>query len=98
MSEVYEVRNNEQQMHFEILQGDDVAFLEYRYYKKDIVLMHTQVPESMKGKGVAGALTAHAFNFAKRNNKPVIVYCHVVAAYLEKHPELRDQLAKQDLL
>ena len=34
----YKIVNNENLMHFEIHEGDDIAFLEYRYYKKDIAL------------------------------------------------------------
>ena len=93
MAAVYDVINNEDQMHFEIKQGMDIAWLEYRYHKNEIVLMHTQVPERMKGEGVASAIAAYAFAFAKANNKKVKVFCHVVAAYLEKHPELKEQLA-----
>ena len=82
-------------MHFEIHAGDDVAFLEYRFYKKDIALMHTEVPESMGGKGVASALAAFAFKFAKEHKKQVMVYCPFVGAYLKRHPELKEQLDRE---
>jgi predicted GNAT family acetyltransferase len=97
MSEAYNIVNNEQRMHFEIKLEDDIAYLEYRYYKNDIAFMHTHVPDSMEGKGVASALAAHAFAFAKKHNKAVMVYCPFVASYLKKHPELREQLDKQYL-
>ncbi len=82
-------------MHFEISEGDDIAFLEYRFYKNDIAFMHTEVPESMGGKGVASALAAYAFKFAKEQKKPVMVYCPFVGAYLKRHPELKEQLDKE---
>ena len=41
----YNIVNNEKLMHFEIHEGDDIAYLEYRFYKKDIAFMHTEVPE-----------------------------------------------------
>ena len=59
------IRNNEQQMRFEVQQGEDIAFLEYRFYKKNIALMHTLVPASMEGKGFASALATFAFNYAR---------------------------------
>jgi len=89
------IRNNEQQMRFEAQAGEDVAFLEYRFYKKDIALMHTSVPESMEGKGIASTLAAFAFNYAKENKKLVMVYCPFVAAYIKKHPEVKEQLDKE---
>ena len=95
MAAGYNIDNNEKLMHFEIHEGDDIAYLEYRFYKKDIALMHTEVPESMGGKGVASALAEYAFKFAKEHKKPVMVYCPFVAAYLKRHPELREQLDKE---
>jgi len=84
--------NNEDNLQFEFHQGAEIARLEYRFYKKDIAMMHTVVPESMKGQGVASALAEHAFAFAKAKNKRVMVYCPFVAGYVKKHPELRDQI------
>ena len=89
------IRNNEQQMRFEAQEDEDIAFLEYRFYKKNIALMHTSVPEGMEGKGVASALAAYAFNYAKENKKPVMVYCPFVAAYIKRHPEVKEQLDKE---
>jgi uncharacterized protein len=91
----YNIVNNENLMHFEIHERDAVAYLEYRFYKKDIAFMHTEVPESMEGKGVASALAAYAFTFAKEYKKPVMVYCPFVAVYLKRHPELKEQLDKE---
>lgn len=90
----YQVVNNKKLMHFEIHEANEVAFLEYRYYKNDIAFMHTEVPESMGGRGVAAALARFAFQFAKEQKKLVMVYCPYVGAYLKKHPELKDQLDK----
>ena len=95
MAAAYKIINNEQQMHFEIHEGDEIAFLEYRFYKKDIAFMHTLVPESMKGRGVASSLAAYAFQYAKEHKKPVMVYCPFVSSYIKRHPEVREQLDKE---
>ena len=91
----YKIDNNEKLMHFEIHLGDNTAFLEYRFYKNDIAFMHTEVPKSMEGKGVASALAQYAFKYAKEHNKPVMVYCPFVSTYLKGHPELHEQLDKE---
>ena len=93
----YKIFNNEKLMHFEIHEENFIAFLEYRYYKKDIAFMHTEVPDSMSGKGVASALAAYAFQYAKENKKPIMVYCPFVGEYLKRHPEFREQLDKEYL-
>lgn len=91
----HKIINNEKQMHFEIHEGDDIAFLEYRFHKSDIVFMHTVVPKSMEGRGIASALAAYAFNYAKEHNNPVKVYCPFVLTYIKRHPEVQDQLDKE---
>lgn len=90
----YQVTNNVESQRFEIHENEAVAFLRYRYYKKDIALVHTEVPSSMGGKGVASALAEFAFGFAKNEGRAVMVYCPFVAAYVKRHPEVRQQLDK----
>ncbi len=91
----YKIINNKKLMHFEIHSENEIAFLEYRFYKNDIAFMHTEVPAVLEGKGVASALAQYAFQFAKEHKKPVMVYCPFVAAYLKRHPELKEQLDKE---
>lgn len=82
-------------MHFEIHENGEIAFLEYRFHKKDIAFMHTVVPKSQEGKGIAAALATFAFNYAKEQHKPVMVYCSYVAEFIRKHPEYNEQLDKE---
>lgn len=97
MAEHIQIHHNEQQQQFEYRDGDHLATLTYRFYKKDIAFMHTEVPGALAGKGVGSALAAFAFEHAKKLNKKVMVYCPFVASYLKRHPELRDQLDKDYL-
>ncbi|MBO9152240.1 GNAT family N-acetyltransferase [Chitinophaga sp. GCM10012297] len=88
----YEVVNNRENQQFEVHLNGEIAQLTYRYYKKDIAFMHTTVPETMAGKGVASALARAAFAFAAEEKKLVMVYCPFVAKFLQSHPEYRHQL------
>ncbi|QEC70088.1 N-acetyltransferase [Panacibacter ginsenosidivorans] len=72
---------------FEVSMDNELAFLQYRFYKDDIALMHTDVPDTLGGKGIASALAVHALEWAKEHQKKIIVYCPFVASYLKKHPE-----------
>jgi predicted GNAT family acetyltransferase len=81
------VTNNEKQQQFEINMDGELAVLQYRFYKDDVALMHTEVPEKLSGKGLASALAKSALEWTKNNNKKVMVYCPFVASYLKKHPE-----------
>ena len=91
---MYTVINNESQHRFEVHEGEETAYLEYRYYKKDIALMHTFVPGVLEGKGIAAALAQYALEWARKNQKPVMVYCPYVAAFLKRYPEYNDVVDK----
>jgi hypothetical protein len=81
------ILNNEEAQQFQVRIAGELAFLEYRYYKEDIALMHTQVPDILSGRGIASALAEYALNYARDHQIPVMVYCPFVAGYLKKHPE-----------
>jgi predicted GNAT family acetyltransferase len=83
----YSVYNNELEKQFEIREQDELATLQYRFHNDMIMLMHTFVPESLSGKGIASGLANAALNWAKEHNKKVKVYCPFVASYLKRHPE-----------
>ena len=91
----HEVHHNQKNMHFEVAEEGEVAFLEYRMYKGDIALMHTQVPAALEGKGVASALAVYAFKYAEEHKLPVMVYCPYVAAFIKRHPEYQAQVDKK---
>jgi len=88
----YNIHNNEQEQQLEVLLTGEKATLTYRFYKKDIALMHTYVPPALEGKGIAGALARAAFALAKELHKPVMVYCPFVGNFLKTHPEYLPQL------
>ncbi|HWJ91192.1 MAG TPA: GNAT family N-acetyltransferase [Flavisolibacter sp.] len=87
MTEPYVIVNNEDNEQFEIVLERERAFLEYRWYKNSLALMHTFVPDSIGGKGLASALAAHAFEYAKSRKIKVRIYCSFVADYIKQHPE-----------
>ncbi len=47
------INKNEKLNRYEIETDGEFAYIEYQFYKDDIALMHTFVPESARGKGVA---------------------------------------------
>jgi predicted GNAT family acetyltransferase len=92
------IRDNKELMRFETGEGDNTAYLEYRFYKRiNIALMHTVVPDHMRGQGFASALAAYGFQYARANKKLVMVYCPFVGAYLKRHPEEKELLNKEFL-
>ena len=84
------ISDNQQNQQFEIFIDEDRAWLEYRIKDNALYLMHTEVPENMAGKGVASALAAHAFNYARAHHMKIKAYCPFVVTWLKKHPEQMD--------
>src|SRR4051812_48057626 len=91
----YTIHHNAAVQRFEYSENGATAFVEYSFHHGSIDLLHTIVPESLGGKGVAAALAAFAFKFAKEQDLPVIVHCPYIDSYVKKHPELLPQLYKQ---
>ena len=83
----FNVINNTQRQQFQLSIEGEIAFLEYRMQDDIIVLMHTEVPERFGGRGIASALAAAAFDYAKKNSLKVKVYCPFVRSWLQRHPE-----------
>jgi predicted GNAT family acetyltransferase len=88
--------NNGERQQFQAKTDGEIASLEYRLSEGKIVLMHTEVPESLGGRGIGSALVQYALDYARANGLPVKVYCPFVADYLKRHPEQKDIVAKAD--
>ncbi len=81
------VSNNKEQLQFEVQEDGETAYLQYRYHDGLIWLMHTEVPKSLEGKGIASTLARFALEWARDNQFKVKVVCPFVAAFLKRHPE-----------
>jgi predicted GNAT family acetyltransferase len=75
---------------YEIAIGDQVAFLAYRRRDDHVVLIHTEVPESLRGRGLGKVLAKHALDEARRTAANVVVRCPFVTSWLRRHKEYDD--------
>ncbi len=80
---------------FELDQDGKVAYLEYTMTGKILGLIHTEVPQELRGRGMAGQLAQAAFDYARENHMVVDVICPSVAGYVEKHPEIAGLIMKK---
>ncbi len=73
---------------YEIRIGDQVAFLQYRKPATGaMVLVHTEVPSALEGRGFGGRLVKAAMEAARADGRQVVARCPFVRSYLERHPE-----------
>jgi predicted GNAT family acetyltransferase len=81
------VTHNEAKGQFEIALGHEKALLQYRRTDHSITLIHTEVPQASRGRGLGEQLIRAALDYAHFNQLKVVPVCPFVKGYLEKHPE-----------
>lgn len=59
-----------------------------------MAITHTQVPDALRGRGIAGQLVRAAFDRARAEGWTVAPQCSYAAAWAERHPEVGDLLAE----
>jgi predicted GNAT family acetyltransferase/glutaredoxin len=69
------------------LGGRVVGLAAYRRRDGRIALTHTEVDESLAGRGFGSRLAAAALDDAGRQGLDVIPLCPFIARYIERHPE-----------
>lgn len=84
------VRDNRDASRYEITMDGETAFLSYERRESSIVLVHTEVPQSLRDHGLGGILARHALDAARAEENRVIVQCPFVQAWLRRHPEYSD--------
>jgi predicted GNAT family acetyltransferase len=85
MSDV--VRNDEEHR-YELQVDGAVAQLVYRLNGDRLVLVHTEVPEELEGRGVGSRLVRAAIDDARESNLIVVPRCPFARAWLERHPDV----------
>ncbi len=79
---------------FEIRLDGAVAVLEYRLRRRNMFFVHTEVPDLMKGRGIAEKLARTGLDFARAQGLRVIALCPYVAAFIQRHSEYQDLLER----
>jgi predicted GNAT family acetyltransferase len=91
------VIHNEEAHRFETQVDGLRALIAYRRFPDRIVLIHTEVPPALEGKGLAAKLARTALDFARANHLCIVPLCPYVAIFLRKHSEYHDLLSTDDL-
>jgi predicted GNAT family acetyltransferase len=75
---------------FEIERNGEVAYLEYSLSGNVLVLIHTEVPETLRGMGLASSLAETALQWARLNKLKIDIICPIVQGYIATHSEYAD--------
>jgi uncharacterized protein len=79
--------NNPEHHRFETRVDGIRAQVAYRLNGDVITFTHTEVPESLSGKGIANKLAVFVLEYAKEHHLGVVPMCPFIAAYIKRHQE-----------
>ena len=75
---------------FELAFDSGTAFIDFRQREGVLSLVHTEVPASLRGKGVGESLTAAVLDYVRSQGWSVKPFCKFVAKYIARHKQYAD--------
>ena len=89
-----EVTHNAAARRFEATVDGLVSRCDYRMHGNTMMLVHTEVPPQLEGRGLASLLVRAAFDHARDNGMDVLPVCSYVRTWAQRHPEVQSLLAQ----
>ena len=87
VSDSADVTDNTDASRFELRADGWLAELIYRIRGDRLVLVHTDVPVELEGRGIGGRLVTAAVDRAVREGLTLVPLCPFARGWLERHPE-----------
>ena len=87
VSDSADVTDNTDASRFELRADGWLAELIYRIRGDRLVLVHTEVPVELEGRGIGGRLVTAAVDRAAREGLTLVPLCPFARDWLERHPE-----------
>jgi uncharacterized protein len=88
VTETPQVTDNQAASRFELTVDGHLAELRYRRNGKRLVLVHTEVPAELEGRGLGSALVAAAAGRAASEGLTVVPLCPFARGWLERHTDV----------
>jgi len=89
-----DVRHNAAQSRFETTVDGALCVLDYQMRGERMCMTHTGVPAAVGGRGIAARLVGTALAHAREQGLKVVPACSYVEAYMRRHPETAELLAR----
>jgi predicted GNAT family acetyltransferase len=87
---VGKVVDHPEKSRFELPVGDAIAIAAYRREGDCLVLVHTEVPETLSGQGIGSRLAEGVFEALRASGRRVALRCEFMQGYAKRHPEYAD--------
>ena len=89
-----EIVHNAASQRFETKVDGLLCRCDYRMHGSTMMLVHTEVPPQLEGRGIGSLLVRAAFEHAKQNGMDVLPVCSYARTWAERHPEVTSLLAQ----
>ena len=88
------VTDNSSASRYEIRVGDQLAgFADYHTEPDRIIVTHTEIDPTFKGRGFGNRLAAGTLDDLRRRHVAVTPQCPFIAKYIDEHPDYADLVA-----
>jgi hypothetical protein len=87
MTDTPQITDNADASRFELTADGELAELVYRRRANRLVLVHTEVPEALGGRGIGGQLVRAAVDRAAAEGLTLVPLCSFARGWLEQHPD-----------
>ena len=84
------VRHDVAARRFEVVIDGRTAYSRYLLAANKMVIEHTEVPEGLEGRGIAGRIVRAELDYARAQKLLVLPLCPYARAFMDKHPEYQD--------
>jgi uncharacterized protein len=81
-----DVIDNPERSRFELAVNGETAILVYERTPTALRLIHTEVPEALRGRGFGELLVKAALERGRADGLSIVAICPFVRAYLRRHP------------
>jgi predicted GNAT family acetyltransferase len=72
--------------------GERLAEMDYKKEKDRIIIQHTEVDESLRGKNVGFLLVERGVEYARKTNLKIVPLCVFAKKIMDTHKEFQDVL------
>jgi uncharacterized protein len=88
------VRDNRALERYELDTAAGPAFIDYHRNGNTVTMLHAEVPPSLRGRDIGSALVRGALELVREQGESVIPRCPFVVAYVNRHPDVQDLVAR----
>ena len=81
--------------YFAVVEGHEAEMTYSRMGESTIIIDHTGVPDSLRGKGVGQALVERGVEDARAEGRKIVPLCPFAKAQIERHADWQDVLQKK---